>query len=492
MHLKLKLVLLLPLLIIGHGCTAIPVDERAAVRTEVDQVASETIAQLLAIDPSLKTDIDASAGYFAGRVGTTKLPLLGGGYGLGLALDKSDASRTYLNITRFDLGAGLGAGSYRVLVIFETREALENFVKNGWQPGVGAESRMGQRGKSTVVGLGADFTAYAMADSGTALTATARLIRLSVNTDLTDTGVSDVSVPMTGFASSDEQTGDAPRNWGRRLPFLAQKVIDEGYDLPLPYGAGLTYADVEQDQLFSSLEVGINGRDLRPVDFVDFENSRSFSQSTSLKFDAWLFPFMNVYAMIGKVDGNALVDVIVDGNSFLDALEVDCSRPPPSPLCPLCPLCPLLQDKFYTLPIDASFEGNTYGLGMTLAGGWRGWFVTVPVNWTYADMTGSKTDGVSFTATPRAGYLINMGRAGNIAAFVGGNYLNSDLTVDGLATAPGVDLTFDYIIDQKNKDEWNALVGFNWDINRNLSWSLEYNGFVGSRTAWISSMVWRF
>ena len=53
-------------------------------------------------------------------------------------------------------------------------------------------------------------------------------------------------------------------------------------------------------------------------------------------------------------------------------------------------------------------------------------------------------------------------------------------------------MTFDYLIDQQNKDSWNAVLGFNWDINRNLSWSLEYNGFVGSRTAWISSLVWRY
>jgi hypothetical protein len=190
--------------------------------------------------------------------------------------------------------------------------------------------------------------------------------------------------------------------------------------------------------------------------------------------------------MIGQVDGRAPVDVVVDGNGFLEALEVNCDRPPPSPLCPL------LQDKFYTLPINAGFEGNTYGIGMTLAAGWNGWFVTIQFNWTYADMVGSETDGSSFTATPRGGYLFNLGRAGSIAAFLGGNYLNSDLTVDGVATAPGTDLTFDYVIDQKNKDEWNAVAGFNWDFSRNLSWSLEYNGFVGSRTAWISSLVWRY
>jgi len=478
--------LLSMILVVAPGCTTIPVDERAAVRSEVDQVASEIIDYLVALDPSLEVEIGAAAGYFAGRVGATKLPLIGGGYGLGVAFDKADASRTYLNITRVDLGAGLGVGSYRVLVLFETPEALKNFVRNGWQTGVATDSRIGQLGTSAVVVFGTGLKAYAVADSGTALTVTARLIRLSINTDLTDTGIADVSIPSVGYQTPGEQSTSAPRNWDRRLPFLAQRVIDKGYDLPMPYGIGVTYADVEQEQLLSSLEVGINGRDRRPVDFVEFENARSLSQSASLKLDVWLFPFMNVYAMIGRVDGRAPVDVVVDGNGFLEALEVNCDRPPASPLCPL------LQDKLYTLPIRAKFEGTTYGIGMTLAGGWNGWFGAIPVNWTYADMVGSQVSGINFTATPRGGRLFNVGRAGNIAAFVGGNYLNSDLTVDGLATAPGTDLTFDYIIDQKNKDEWNAVVGFNWDVSRNLSWSLEYNGFVGSRTAWISSLVWRY
>jgi hypothetical protein len=53
-------------------------------------------------------------------------------------------------------------------------------------------------------------------------------------------------------------------------------------------------------------------------------------------------------------------------------------------------------------------------------------------------------------------------------------------------------LEIDYIIDQKNKDSWNALLGFNWDINKRLSWSLEYDGFIGSRDAFITSFSWKY
>jgi hypothetical protein len=69
---------------------------------------------------------------------------------------------------------------------------------------------------------------------------------------------------------------------------------------------------------------------------------------------------------------------------------------------------------------------------------------------------------------------------------------NTDLTITGTVTALDGALTIDYTVDQVNKDPWNALLGFNWDINKKLSWSAEYNGFVGSRDAFITTINWRF
>jgi len=195
---------------------------------------------------------------------------------------------------------------------------------------------------------------------------------------------------------------------------------------------------------------------------------------------------MNVFAMVGKLNGEAPMDIALDGNGMLDHLDISCTGLPPNPLCNI------LADRTFSFPIRTSFEGNLYGIGMTLAAGWKGWFVAVPFNWTYADMQGSQTDGASFTVTPRFGKTLNLGRNGNLSLFAGGNYLNSDLTIDGLFETPDGLLQFDYIIDQENEDKWNALLGFNWDINKRLSWSAEYNGFIGSRDAIISSINWKF
>jgi len=468
------------------ACTTIPVDQRAEIRDEVDQAASDTIARIVAEDPAAQDALDQSVGYLVGRMSATKVPIVGGGYGLAVVIDNESSARTYLDITRFDLGAGLGAGRFSALIIFETRDAMNRFVGGTWQPAIGADSAAGQHGGSVVTSSGDGYSLRVISDSGAVLTATARVITTSVNHDLTDTGVSEVSVPNIGFTSVDEQGEAAPRVWDHKLPFLAQNVIDKGYDLPLPYGIGLTYAHVDQEQLLDELQVGINGADKEPFPFVSFDNATSVSDTVSIKADMWLFPFMNVYGMLGKVDGNAPLDVLIDGNGMLDQLDIDCSGPFPNPVCAI------LEDQTFLLPVDAKFDGNTYGIGMVLAGGWNGWFVTVPFNVTYADMDGKDTDGIVKTATPRFGRVFNLGRKGNLALFVGANYLESDLTVSGTVTTPNGLLEIDYTIDQSNKDPWNALIGFNWDINKRLSWSLEYNGFVGSRDAFITSFGWSF
>jgi hypothetical protein len=45
---------------------------------------------------------------------------------------------------------------------------------------------------------------------------------------------------------------------------------------------------------------------------------------------------------------------------------------------------------------------------------------------------------------------------------------------------------------QQSKDKWNAVTGINRDTNRRFSWMAEYNGFTGSRDAFITSLEWTY
>jgi hypothetical protein len=467
------------------ACTTIPVDDRAPLRQEIIAQGDETITALVSQNPGLQKSIDASAGYFVGRLSGVKAPAIGGGKGIGVLYDKEQTSRTYMDVKRFDLGFGLATGAARALIIFENREALEKYREGIWKTAFGFESSDGEQTATKVAGIEEDISLHILAETGAALTASARLIRLSVNKDLTDTGVSEVSLPNTGFKTVDQQGRDAPRKWTRKLPFLGQKVVDEGYDLPLPLGFGLTYVNSNQSMLLTDLQVGINGREEEPFTFVRFDNANARNDTLQLKLDAWLFPFMNVFAMVGKLEGEAPMDVVLDGNGMLDHLGVTCAGPP-------SPACAALQNKTFTLPIEAPFSGTTYGLGTVLAGGWNNWFVAIPLNITYADMDTTETEGLAKTVTPRAGRVLNLENAGNLSLYGGGNYLDAELTVRGQVGVPGTNFTIDYTIEQQNKDKWNLLFGANWDFNKHWSLMTEYNGFIGSRETVILSLTSRF
>jgi hypothetical protein len=479
------LVMLLGLFLLS-ACTTIPVDERNGHRDQIDIDADETIGRLVNADPDFQKLIDASLGYFVSRVSATKIPIFGVGYGIGVLYDKESNSSTYMNIKRTDVGMGLGSGTFQVMILFKSREVLEEFRGGVKKFGAGAEWSYGTSGSNMSSASGEGYSIHILSNSGSGLVMSTRLVTLTVNEDLTDTGVSEIGIPNTGSSSVYDKTEHEPRIWNHSLPFFAQAVIDEGYDLPLPYGIGIVYANVTQDMLLTDLEVGINGRDQEPFDFVSFDNAQAQNDSLQLKIDTWLFPFMNVFALLGKIEGEAPLDVVLDGNEALSHLGVDCSAPgPPSPLCSQ------LQDQNVTLPITAPFSGKTYGLGFTLAGGWNNWFAAIPAAFTYADMNGTNTDGAAITVSPRVGRVFNLGRKGNLSLFAGGNYLDADLTITGRVSTPDELLVIDYTVEQKNTDQWNSLVGFNWDINRHISWTAEYNGFIGSREAFISSLVWR-
>lgn len=407
---------------------------------------------------------------------------------MGVLYERETGHKTYMNVTKADLGAGLGIGQYRVVVLIDDDETLDNFRTGVWKTGIGTESSLGESSLGAQVHFGDGFSVHFISDSGAGINATARAVRISVNEELTGNAISEVGVPNTGFRTADDQGDAAPRQWNRKLPFLAQAVIDEGYDLPLPIGIGVVYADVKQDMMLDNLKVGIQGGEIVPFEWVAFENAEAHSQSGQVKVDAWVLPFLNIFGLFGRVDGDAPMDVILDGNGMLEQMEYDCTGP-------LDPICLLLKDKTITLPIKAPFSGYTYGVGANLAGGWKNWFVTIPGNISVADMPKTETEGVAITLTPRAGYVFNMGRWGNLALFGGGNWLSADLDVKGyvsLEDDSGADvLRIDYEIDQVNTDAWNLVTGFNWDLNRHLSWALEYNGYIGSREAFVTSLTWR-
>jgi hypothetical protein len=129
--------------------------------------------------------------------------------------------------------------------------------------------------------------------------------------------------------------------------------------------------------------------------------------------------------------------------------------------------------------------------------GWDRFFVAIPITYAWTDVNIIDTTVEALNITPRIGMIGDMGNRGTVAVFMGATYLNAEIDIAGSATfdtpgSPNGDTTtLSFVISQRNKDRWNYLLGFNWDLNKR--WSvLAEAGFGGSRENLITGFTYRF
>jgi hypothetical protein len=272
--------------------------------------------------------------------------------------------------------------------------------------------------------------------------------------------------------------------WPYRLPFLAQKVIDLGFDLPNPYGLGIIGVTIQQDLKLTDLAIGVNGPVDTEIDFVDFGTPSVENNTVQIRADAWVLPFLNVFVTLGKFTGDAEIPLSFEGSDLFPSL---CSITPNNPVCV----------RTYSAVATPSYSGENVALGINLAMGWDRFFVTLPATyaWTEVDIIPQTVNATNIS--PRFGMTGDMGERGMVAVFLGASYLDADVLIADeivLETPDGPDgdlTSLAFEIRQRNKDKWNYLIGFNWEMNRKWSVMVEA-GFGGSRDNLIAGVTHRF
>jgi hypothetical protein len=481
-----KLLALIGVISITCCSTSIPIKERENVRKEVDLVTIDTLDKLVLAKPEVQEQLDQSAGHFVVNVSNIKVPFLGAGTGLGSLYDKKDNTITYMNVEHYDLGLGLGATEYKLLAIFDEQQALTDFSNASWTPTINNEWRIGPSGtiyEGKFVINDQPVSTYLINETGSHISSNARLVNISVNEELTDTGISEVNVPMR------EGKEERYRDWNRALPFYGQQVIDKGYDLPLPWGVSLFYSDTFQGMDISDLEVSLqDDKPLRPIEFASLNDNSSSSQSPQVKVDVWVLPFLNVFAALGHVSGTAQVHVALNGDDLIDQSGANCDKPMPDALC-------RFAGQEAELPrFDVTFDGVSYTGGVVLAGGWNSYFVAMPISYTYADMSSTKSEGSIFSTSPRAGKIFQLAGSKSLALYGGASYLDSELIITGSYNykIAEEDFRLEYKVKQENSNKWAGLVGANITFNRYWSWAFEYVGFTDDREQFITNLNRRF
>jgi hypothetical protein len=234
------------------------------------------------------------------------------------------------------------------------------------------------------------------------------------------------------------------------LPWGKQWVGDA--ELPKPVGIGFDVFSMDQGYVISDLSLAIPGFDVSAVSGLEVDNSIT---ELNVKVDAWLLPFLNVFGIVGKIDGTTLVD---------------------------------LRRASIVLPfqnIQIDYDGTVYGGGLTLAIGKGRYFGSLTYTYTESNLGGD------FDSSVQAQTLMpKVGLSGDHGSFwVGAFYLSAEETHRGTTTVPILGTVgFDIALQEEEALSYTIGGAVHWGERFTLTME---GGFSG-RTTTLISAGWRF
>lgn len=292
------------------------------------------------------------------------------------------------------------------------------------------------------------------------------------------------------------------------FPIWGKRLSKKGFDLQYPFGVGLNPYTGSQKVSISDLTVGINGRTPVPMDFIKFGEVKASISSVTVRPDVWIFPFMDVYAIGGATYTRTKVNVV-------------------EPV------------QFST---EAKFNGSTWGLGTTIAGGYHGMITIIDLNHTWSFLGNIQGSVQATMFTPRVGMSFPINEAHpnkSLAAWVGitgffvGRTTEGSVSLNSLNPSGGkadmqgivdsvsawyqglkpaqqyvvkqvaqnvldkinglkpVDLTVQYSLKKRPTSTWSMVAGAQYQLSH--TWQVRAEaGFLGGRQSFLLSGNYRF
>ena len=161
---------------------------KADKQKEVQKVSRETLARLYKAQPSAKKAVEGAAGYAVFSNFGMKILIAGGGSGSGLAIDNKTKRATYMKMVEVQAGLGMGIKKFRVVFVFDTQKALNDFVNSGWEFGgqTTAAAKAGDQGAALTgaVSVAPGVWMYQLTDTGLAAEITGKGTKYYKDSDL--------------------------------------------------------------------------------------------------------------------------------------------------------------------------------------------------------------------------------------------------------------------------------------------------------------------
>lgn len=258
---------------------------------------------------------------------------------------------------------------------------------------------------------------------------------------------------------SAEQASEQRYGEDRWLPLFRKRAIEKGIFLPWPYGLSVVATRFSEQLELDSLSIKLaNGTVIDGGTFSSLVEPRDLDVNNySLRFDAWVFPFLNLYGIAGKT----AVDLNLD----------------------------LLNQPTTTFPD----RRNSFGGGAILAGGIGVFFGMIDLRYSQTDVSLSTDGAKTYTTLIRAGWNGKLGRA-NGAIWGGVMKQRIDLQLDvkasDFAQAPPLLAGAEIEITMQSSRGYSPMIGTRWDITTHWDVSVEYS--FDQRNYLVGNLGYRF
>ncbi len=139
-------------------------------RSQVNSMAAETLNELYNQHPAIRKEAQKAAGY--GVFDATGGKFLWGGldHGNGVVVNNRTKQHTFMKMFELQPGLGFGYTNFRLVFVFDTKEAMDSFVNSGWQFGGRANAAAANKKDSVGGDLGANvapgITLYQLTKEG--------------------------------------------------------------------------------------------------------------------------------------------------------------------------------------------------------------------------------------------------------------------------------------------------------------------------------------
>lgn len=227
--------------------------------------------------------------------------------------------------------------------------------------------------------------------------------------------------------------------------------------LPRTFGVGIDYFSMDQPYQFDSLSFSPPVLPITDPNIIGVESDMS---NVDLKFDVWVFPFLNVFAIYGNIDGETDVDLS------------DVGLPIP--------------------PLNINYDGDVYGGGLTLAVGGDRWFASITSTFTDTDLSGDFDSSVKATTIqPRVGMRVG----DRTEIWIGGYFIDAEESHNGsieLDLGPGLGgvIPLDFAVELSQEEDFNLSIGAH--VMLTDAWEATLEVGDGDRNTLLGNLTYRF